>query len=237
MANTQATDAEEKGIFAESNEKDFEQIEPGSYIARAVKMIDIGTQRYKDFSTDDIVLKHEVIIYWEILEDEDNEKVRMQDGKPFLVQRKYKLSMHPKANLRKDLDAWRGKPFTEDEAKRFNITKLLNTYCRINLVQSEDGKYINVNSVAFSKRKPEGVTEPVWWNATDPDCDMQVYEKFPEWLRKKIADCEEWLKEESDQKASKAKAPTSKSVHAPEDDVVIEDVDLDKPIDLSQIPF
>lgn len=216
MANTQATDTqEEKGIFAESNEKEFEQIEPGSYIARAFKMIDIGSQPYKDFATDDIVLKHEVIIYWEVLEDEDNEQVRMQDGRPFVVQRKYKLSMHPKSNLRKDLDTWRGKAFTEEEAKRFNITKLLDTYCRLNLVHSEDGKYVNVNGVAFSKRKPEGINPVMWWSAIDKDRNMDEFAKFPEWLREKIAKCQEWK----------------------EEDIVITDEDLDKPIDLKEIPF
>ena len=37
----------------------------------------------------------------------------MSDGKPYLVQKRYTYSLHPKATLRKDLDGWRGKALTD----------------------------------------------------------------------------------------------------------------------------
>lgn len=203
----------ERGIFAENNGGDFEQIEPGSYVARCYRMIDLGTQRAKAFGTDDIQLRHEVLIYFEILEDENNESIRMRDGRPFSVQKRYKLSMHPKATLRKDLDAWRGTPFTDEESKRFNVIKLLGTYCRVSLVPSKDGKYININTVSYTKRKPEGPNELLWWSPLDEEADMTVFDTFPDWLKEKINSCEELLApEERLQKQPKQeeKMPQSK---------------------------
>jgi hypothetical protein len=52
---------------------------------------------------------------------------------PFVFSKEYTLSMADKANLRAVLTSWRGKAFTEEEAKSFDITKLLGVPCLINL--------------------------------------------------------------------------------------------------------
>src|SRR5262245_30956548 len=61
--------------------------------------------------------QHKIRIVWQI--DEvmpDDEKERR-----FIVQKRYTLSLSDKANLRKDLEAWRGRSFTEDELKGFDV--------------------------------------------------------------------------------------------------------------------
>ena len=42
--------------------------------------------------------------------------------------------MGEKANLRKDLESWRGKAFTDDEAKAFDVTNLMGKACMINII-------------------------------------------------------------------------------------------------------
>jgi hypothetical protein len=37
----------------------------------------------------------------------------MKDGKAFSIHKKYTLSSHKKATLRKELEAWRGVPFSD----------------------------------------------------------------------------------------------------------------------------
>lgn len=201
------------GIIATSKGGDFEQVPDGSFIARCYKMIDVGTQ--PAFKIDDKP-QHKVFIYWELLEDEDGEAVRMKDGRPFSVQKQYTLSIHPKSNLRQDIDKWRGIPFTDEEAEAFDITKLLSAPCRIQVVREEkNGKtYTNVASVIFTKKKPEGVNETSWWSVSEPD--MDAFEKLPDWVKEKVEASEEWNK-------------------APRQDEVAE-VDESEPINLDDMP-
>ena len=74
---------------------------------------------------------------------------KMEDGKPYLIIKRYNPSLHPKANLRSDLESWRGKKFTDDEAFEFDLEKLLYQNCQINIVhnKTESGTYGNVKSV------------------------------------------------------------------------------------------
>lgn len=178
------------GIIATSKGGDFEQTPAGSYIARCYKMHDVGTQ--PGYNVDDSPSR-KVYIHWELLEDEDGEAIRMKDGQPFSVQKQYTLSIHPKSNLRKDIDTWRGIPFKDEEAEAFDITQLLDKYCRIQVVHKDgtNGKvYANVASVGFTKKKPEGVNEASWWSVSQPD--MDAFEKLPDWIKQKVEASEEW---------------------------------------------
>ena len=40
-----------------------------------------------------------------------------EDGKPLIASQFFTLSMHEKASLRKFLEAWRGKAYTEEQAR------------------------------------------------------------------------------------------------------------------------
>lgn len=180
--------AEELGIFATDSGGSFETPEAGSYIARCYRMIDLGTLP-QQFEGKPAKPARKVMVYWELLEDEDGEPVRMEDGRPFSVSQEYTLSTNAKANLRRDIDAWRGKALTDEEAKSFNITKLLDKFCRLNIVINDKG-YPQIKGVSATKKRPDSVNPESWWSVTNPD--MDVYEKFPEWLRNKIATAQEW---------------------------------------------
>lgn len=86
--------------------------------------------------------QHKVLISWQIDEARD-------DGKPFLVSRRYTLSLHEKAGLRKDLEAWRGRKFTEDELRRFDVESILGKPCLLNVIHNDSGgdTYANVAGV------------------------------------------------------------------------------------------
>ena len=56
---------------------------------------------------------------------------------PLTVSRTFTVSLHEKANLRKFLSAWRGRDFTTEEAKAFDVSKLLGAYCMVNVTESE----------------------------------------------------------------------------------------------------
>jgi hypothetical protein len=86
--------------------------------------------------------QHKVRIVWQ-LED------MMADGKPFLIQKRYTLSLHEKANLRKDLESWRGRSFTPEELIKFDVETIIGKNAQLNIQHiTKDGKtYANVVSI------------------------------------------------------------------------------------------
>lgn len=88
--------------------------------------------------------KHKVTIRWE--SQELSEK-----GHRMTVQQRYTASLNEKARLRQDLEAWRGKAFTGDELRRFDLENLIGANAMVNVVhrQGNDGKtWANVASLA-----------------------------------------------------------------------------------------
>jgi len=59
------------------------------------------------------------------------------------------LSLNEKSNLRQMLNSWRGKALTEDEAKAFDLAKLIGAPCMVNLIHQP------------SKANPEKVYERI----------------------------------------------------------------------------
>ena len=187
-------------FIVEDKGGEFERCPPGMHLARCYRIVDLGTQKkeYKGVAK----LLHQITVYWEIHGvGDDGEPLKMGDGRPFGVFQNYTLSWSPKANLRLDLQAWRGKPFTEEEMQRFDLKNILNQWCMLNLIENKgnDGKtYINVNGVTPvpSVIKKGGLPEPVNPNEifqlSNPD--MAMFEKFHDKLKSKIMQSPEWQK-------------------------------------------
>ena len=87
--------------------------------------------------------QHKVNLAWQINEDRD-------DGKPFLVFKRYTLSLSEKATLRKDLESWRGRKFTRDEEMGFDLETVIGVNCLLNITHNQvgDKTYANVSSVS-----------------------------------------------------------------------------------------
>ena len=202
---------------------DFEVAPEGVFLARCYKMVDVGTQTETgQYGTKE---SRKIYLYWELLANADGgDAPKTEDGRPFSIFNNYKLSMHQKANLRKHLDSWRGKKFTQDEAAEFDITKLLDKFCLIQIGHStsKDGQktYANVDSIMHTKKTVEGVNEISSFNVENPD--MDVFNDLPQWLQDKIEDSPEWADEE-EAPAAETKAKD-------------EDVEEDK-IDIADVPF
>jgi hypothetical protein len=96
--------------------------------------------------------KHKIVIAWQIDEN-------MDDGKPFLVRRRYTCSLHEKAVLRRDLESWRGRAFTDKELEAFDLESLLGVNALVNIIheQRNGSTFANVASVM---RLPKNMTAP-----------------------------------------------------------------------------
>lgn len=86
--------------------------------------------------------QHKINVAWQIAE-------RREDGKPFLVFKRYTLSLGEKATLRKDLESWRGKAFTREEELGFDVERVIGKNCLLNIQHNESGgkTYANVVSI------------------------------------------------------------------------------------------
>jgi len=92
---------------------------------------------------------HKVDVYWVI------EAVNPDNGKPFLTRKRYTLSLDAKANLRKDLESWRSKPFSDkDLSEGFDLEVLIGVNCQIMVQHAvKDGStYANVTTVVPAAR-------------------------------------------------------------------------------------
>lgn len=86
--------------------------------------------------------QHKINVAWQI----DAER---EDGKPFLVFKRYTLSLNEKATLRKDLESWRGRAFTRDEEMGFDVESVIGANCLLNIQhnQVKDKTYANVVAI------------------------------------------------------------------------------------------
>lgn len=143
-------------IISDNGGTSFEQPPTGSHAARCISIIDLGTQR--STYEGEVQIKHQVIVRWEL----SNELMTTGDfaGKPFTVSKFYTASLHEKAGLRKDLASWRGRDFTAEELKGFDMKSILGKPCMLSVGLSEKGK-AKVTSVMGL---PKGMTVPAQVN-------------------------------------------------------------------------
>jgi len=165
---------------------DFKRAPSGSHIAVCNLVADCGlqpgSQQYPS-------PKRKLYVRFEI----PAERVEYEkDGKsvegPLTIGSFYTASMNEKATLRKHLEGWRGKKFTDDEAGAFDVSALLGKACMLSVVETESGgkTYSNIAGIGSL---PKGMPHPYAENELlyfDEDSDLANFDKLPKWLREKI---------------------------------------------------
>lgn len=152
-------------IAVENERKEFTQVSLGTVQAVCYDVWDIGHQEtpYEDEEGNKIV-QHKVVVAFEVNEVVKEGKF---EGKRMTINRFYTLSLGEKANLRKDLESWRGKSFTEAELKGFDIESLIGVNAMLSIVHNEKGKAKISNISKLMNGLPEmhpenGRTNPNW---------------------------------------------------------------------------
>ena len=166
-----------------------ELIPIGNYIARCYKMIHIGT--VEEIILGEKKILNKVRIGWELPTEL---RVFNQDKgeQPLVIDKEFTLSLHEKSALRSVLKSWRGKDFTEDEAKCFDITKLLGVQCMINIIHKPSKKDATkiYEEIAGITAVPKGITVPAQINPTfclDYDnFDEVKFSALPDFIKQKM---------------------------------------------------
>ena len=153
--------------------------EAGTTQAVCCAVWDLGLQ--KTTYMGDEKIQHKIIVAWEVTE-KINAPESEYHGKPYMLNKKYTLSLSEKANLRKDLESWRGLPFSEAELKNgFDLEKLYGVNCLVGIKHEPDRKdqsivYANITAILPLTKSTEKIT-PL--RARD--------EPPPKWVIEKIA--------------------------------------------------
>jgi hypothetical protein len=110
---------------------------------------------------------------------------------PYTLGKEFTLSLNEKATLRKFLESWRGKAFTEDEAKSFDISVLLGKPCMLNVihkVSQKNGKtYAEIASVSPMMKGmncPDQISDTFIFGY-DP-YEQWRFDSLPDYMKEKI---------------------------------------------------
>lgn len=168
-------------VKSEGN-SEIKQLEPGVYTGIATAIIDLGIQESITFGNK----QRKAIIVWNIV----GETVKVNDEElPRVMSKEYTMSLSEKSTLRKDLEAWRGKPFTAEELKGFDLKNILNVPCQLQINQQDkNGKtYVNIAAIMAIPKgmKVEPVKEVYVFDTYDTET-WNNYDKIPNWIKEKI---------------------------------------------------
>lgn len=184
-------------IIATNSATQRELIPAGNYISRCFQMIHLGT--IDEIYMGEAKKLNKVRIGWElptelkIFKEENGEQ-------PFMISKEFTLSLHEKSNLRKLLASWRGKDFTEQEAKKFDISVLIGKACMLNVIHkhgiADPSKiYEDIGSIS---PLPKGLVCPPQINPNfilDYDnFSEELFLRLPEFVQDKIIKSQEYMR-------------------------------------------
>lgn len=161
-----------------------EPVPAGNHVCRCYLIVDLGDQ-VKTWQGEEKI-RREVLIGFELCNE------TMQDGRPFAVSSTYTFSLGERANLRRILEGWRGRPFTDQELTGFAIENLLGKPAMVQVSHrlAANGKtYTNIQTVSAM---PKGLQAPEAVNPLtlySPEYhDAVAWDRLPEWLQRRVGE-------------------------------------------------
>lgn len=202
-------------IVFENSTTSFAPPDAGTYTAVLIAMIDLGTQT----STFEGEAKaaRKIMLKFEIT-DSDN---RRSDGTAHTVSKRFTASLHERAALRKFLEAWRGRPFTPEELKGFDLAKLLGVACLLGIVHQErDGR--TFAGISSCMKLPKGMTAPPateamqhWDMSGSVPPDWTVFAALPKRLQETIEASPEFARLQPPKSVAVAPQAAAPAPHQP----------------------
>jgi hypothetical protein len=171
----------------------FTPVPTGLHLARCYRIIDLGTQESEYMGVKKMLQK--VMLQFEVhSEDESGNPTVTAKNEPLSISKNFTLSLGEKATLRNDLKTWRGRDFTPEELRGFELKNVLGVWCTLSIIKAmgRDGtkEYTNISGimpVSVQQRKaglPNGFNEPKLYSIDEHD--QALFETFSDNLRAKI---------------------------------------------------
>jgi len=175
-------------IATSDKESTFEPVPEGVHLAVCYGVVDLGDQYSEQFKN----TARKIQLLWEFPFETYTNKEGIE--KPRFISREYTLSLGEKANLRKDLTAWRNKAFTEAELAGFDLQNILGKACQISIIHKESNgsKRANIAGImALTKgtKTPELINELIYFDLDSGETidTLDIYiATLPAFLQKRI---------------------------------------------------
>ena len=211
-------------LIAKEGESSFTPVPPGMHLARCYRVVDLGTQKSEYLGT----VKHlpKVMLQFEVHgEDEAGKPIVTAKNEPMTISKNFTLSLAEKATLRKDLQTWRGREFSPDELRGFELKNVLGAWAMISVIKTtgNNGKeYTNIAAIMQVPPQvkkaglPEGHNKLGIFSIEEPD--MEMFETFSDGLKQKIQGSPEWQAREGQEYAKNESASKSSGFDDLDDD-------------------
>lgn len=157
------------------------------YPAVCTMLVDLGDQYSEIYDK----TSRKILIGWELPGE------TLDNGETRRLSKQYTASLNSKGNLRKDLISWRGRDFTDEELKAFDLRNIVGVPCMLSVIHKvgTDGRKFAV--IGGIMKLPKGMapmsptTEPVIYDLDDPNAEEKI-EALPAWIRDRIRQSETW---------------------------------------------
>jgi hypothetical protein len=181
-----------------SNKTKSDPVPAGTHHAVCYGVLAVGTQPSEKFTP-----RQKIIVSFEI----PGERITIKDKDlPRGISKRYTLSLNEKASLRKDLQSWRGRPFTQDELNGFDVSKLIGSNCLISVLHSDraGALYADISGISALPKgmvaaRPEN--PPLYFNLLEAinlakktgNDDINWPSEIPPWVQKVCSSAEEYV--------------------------------------------
>ena len=157
-----------------------EFIPTGVHKARCISVVDLGTHKNKNYG----IWLHKMMLELEMPE------VKKPDGECCTIEIVCTLSMHPKSRLRRHIELWRSKVFTDQEAEEYDIFNLLDVPAIINVIINNG--YTKISSLILLKSSecPERINDLSAFSLSA--FDQKVFESLSKRLQSRIKESREY---------------------------------------------
>ncbi len=165
------------------------KLEGGVYTAISSAIIDLGLQTSEKFQK----TQRKFMMIWTI----KGEEVEVNGEKlPRTMSKEYSFSLNEKSTLRKDLQAWRGKVFTDEELRGFNLINILNKACQLQIILEEkNGK--QYNNIAGIMSVPKGTVidelRNIYHFDIEDESTYMNWSNIPTWIQERIKKAENYV--------------------------------------------
>ncbi len=172
-----------------SSKTKSDPVPAGTHHAVCYGVIAVGTQPSEKFTP-----RPKIIVCFEI----PSERITIKDQDlPRGISKRYTLSLNEKSNLRKDLQSWRGKPFTPTELDGFDVSKVIGSNCLITVLHSDraGAVYADITSISALPRQMASVrpeNQPLYFNLIEAidlakktgNTEVNWPSELPPWVHK-----------------------------------------------------
>jgi hypothetical protein len=217
-----------------SNKTKSDPVPAGTHHAVCYGIIAVGTQPSEKFTP-----RQKIVVCFEI----PAERITIKDQDlPRGISKRYTLSLNEKSSLRKDLQSWRGKPFTQEELNGFDVSKVIGSNCLISVLHSDraGAVYADISGISALPRQMASVrpeNTPLYFNLLESidlakktgNTDVNWPSELPAWVQKICSQADEYL---AFRGGESAESPAAKTIGK-----LMETQDLAAEGDSESVPF